>query len=74
MWDVVLDALLDTLKLFPFLLLLYILIELMEHNTRVGRANAALSGKWAPSSAEQRDLFPCADSPSWRQSCTKSDM
>ena len=30
MWDVVLDAVLDTLKLFPFLLLLYILIELME--------------------------------------------
>lgn len=49
MWyDVVLDALIDTLKLFPFLFLLYILIELMEHNTRVGKPNKALSGKWAP--------------------------
>lgn len=58
MWDVVLDALLDTLKLFPFLLLLYILIELMEHNTRVGRANAALSGKWAPLIGGATGLIP----------------
>ncbi len=49
MWyDVLLDALLDTLWLFPFLLLLYILVELMEHNTRVGKPSRALSGKWAP--------------------------
>lgn len=58
MWDVVLDAVLDTLKLFPFLLLLYILIELMEHNTRVGRANAALSGKWAPLIGGATGLVP----------------
>ena len=58
MWDVVLDAVLDTLKLFPFLLLLYILIELMEHNTRVGRANAALSGKWAPLLGGATGLVP----------------
>ena len=48
MWDVVLDALLDTLKLFPFLFVLYIIIELMEHNTGVGRPRRALSGKFAP--------------------------
>ncbi len=58
MWDVVLDALLDTLKLFPFLLLLYILIELMEHNTRVGRANRALAGKWAPLLGSATGLIP----------------
>ena len=58
MWDVVLDALLDTLKLFPFLLLLYILIELMEHNTRVGRANAALAGRWAPLLGSATGLIP----------------
>ena len=48
MWDVVLDALIDTLKLFPFLFVLYILIEVMEHNTGVGRPRRALSGKLAP--------------------------
>ncbi len=46
--DVLLDALLDTLKLLPFLFVLYILIELMEHNTGVGRPRRALAGKWAP--------------------------
>ena len=58
MWGVVLDAVLDTLKLFPFLLLLYILIELMEHNTKVGRANAALSGRWAPLVGSATGLVP----------------
>ena len=48
MWNVILDAFLDTLKLFPFLFLLYILIELMEHNTRVGKPSRLLSGKFAP--------------------------
>ena len=57
-WDVVLDALLDTLKLFPFLFLLYVLIELMEHNTGVGRANRALSGKWAPLVGGATGLIP----------------
>ena len=58
MWDVIADALLDTLKLFPFLLLLYILIELMEHNTRMGRAGAALSGRWAPLLGSATGLVP----------------
>ena len=58
MWDVILDAVLDTLKLFPFLLLLYILIELMEHNTRLGRANRALSGRWAPLLGGATGLIP----------------
>ena len=58
MWDVIADALLDTLKLLPFLLLLYILIELMEHNTRVGRANRALAGGWAPLLGSATGLIP----------------
>ncbi len=57
-WDVILDALLDTLKLFPFLFLLYVLIELMEHNTKVGRASRALSGKWAPLVGSATGLVP----------------
>lgn len=57
-WEIISDALLDTLKLFPFLFLLYILIELMEHNTRVGRANRALTGKWAPLVGGATGLIP----------------
>lgn len=47
-WEVILDALKDTAILFPFLFLMYILIELMEHNTGAGKPNRALAGKWAP--------------------------
>ena len=59
MWyDVIVDALLDTLKLLPFLLLLYILIELMEHNTKVGKPTRALSGKWGPVVGTATGLVP----------------
>ena len=58
MWDALFEALIDTLKLFPFLLLLYILIELMEHNTRIGRASSALSGKFAPLVGGATGLVP----------------
>ena len=36
MWDVVLDAVLDSLKVFPFLLLLYIIIEVVEEKISTG--------------------------------------
>ncbi len=59
MWyEVLLDALVDTLWLFPFLLLIYILIELMEHNTRVGKPSRALSGRWAPLLGTATGLVP----------------
>ncbi len=59
MWyDVILDALWDTLKLFPFLLLLYILIELMEHKTRMGHPSRLLSGKAAPLIGAATGLVP----------------
>ncbi len=58
MWDVLLDAVLDTLKLFPFLFVLYLLIELMEHNTGVGRPKKALTGKWAPALGACTGLVP----------------
>ncbi|MDE5547661.1 MAG: arsenic efflux protein, partial [Clostridia bacterium] len=57
-WEVITEALLDTLKLFPFLLLLYILIELMEHNTKIGKANGALCGKAAPAIGAATGLVP----------------
>lgn len=57
-WEVITEALLDTVKLFPFLFLLYILIELMEHNTRLGKPNRALSGRAAPFIGAVTGLVP----------------
>lgn len=57
-WEVITDALLDTLKLFPFLFLLYILVELMEHNTKIGKPNGALSGRFAPLIGAATGLVP----------------
>lgn len=57
-WEVITDALLDTVKLFPFLFLLYILIELMEHNTRIGRPGGKLMGKAAPVLGAATGLVP----------------
>lgn len=56
--DVVLDALLDTLKMLPFLFVLYVLIELLEHRTRVGAPSRALSGKAAPFIGGATGLIP----------------
>ena len=58
MGDVIIDALLDTLKLFPFLFVLYVLIELLEHRTRVGAPSRALSGKAAPLIGAATGLIP----------------
>ena len=58
MLEVLKDSLLDTLILLPFLLLLYILIELLEHATRVGKPNRALSGKFAPLLGSCTGLVP----------------
>lgn len=57
-WEVITEALLDTVKLFPFLFLLYILIELMEHNTRIGKPGGALTGKAAPFLGAATGLVP----------------
>ncbi len=49
MLDIVLDSLLDTAKLLPFLLLTYIVMEFLEH--RAGEATIRLvrrAGKWGP--------------------------
>lgn len=58
MWDVILDSLFDTLKLLPFLFVLYILIELMEHRTRMGKPSALLKGKAAPFIGAATGLVP----------------
>lgn len=49
MWDIILESLLDTAKLLPFLLLTYIVMEYLEH--RAGTATIGLvrrAGKWGP--------------------------
>ena len=58
MSEVLLDSLFDTLKLLPFLLLLYVLIELLEHKTAMGRPSRALSGKFAPLIGSATGLVP----------------
>ena len=49
MWDIILESLLDTAKLIPFLLLTYIAMEYLEH--RAGAATTRLvrrAGQWGP--------------------------
>ena len=58
MADVLLDALLDTLKLFPWLLLIYIIIELIEHKTNLTGPNNRLSGKLGPLIGSATGLIP----------------
>lgn len=58
MLDVTLDALLDTLKLFPFLLLSYIIIELLEHKTDLSKPHGGLSGNLAPLIGGATGLIP----------------
>ncbi len=58
MGEVFLDGFLDALKLLPFLFLLYILIELLEHRTAMGRAGRAITGKFAPLIGGAAGLVP----------------
>lgn len=48
MGEVFLDAFLDTLKVFPFLLAIYVLIELIEHKTSITENRKILQGGLAP--------------------------
>lgn len=49
MWNVVLDALLDSLKASPFLLAIYLLIEFLESNEKAkNKTVKLLNGRFAP--------------------------
>ncbi len=49
MWDVLLDAVLDTLKLMPLLLAVHILIEVFEHKAASKiEMHKVLKSRWAP--------------------------
>ncbi len=48
MWDTVWDACLDTLKVVPFIFIIYVLIELLEHKTSFSQDRERLQGDLAP--------------------------
>ena len=58
MWSLVLDAFLDTLKVFPFLIVIYILIEFLEHRTSFSQKPQILQGNLAPLVGSATGLIP----------------
>ncbi len=58
MLDVFLDSLLDTLKLFPFLVLIYVIIELLEHKTNLSGEHSRLRGGFGPLIGAATGLIP----------------
>lgn len=58
MTEVLLDALFDTLKVLPFLLIIYIIIELVEHKTSVFGNRKILQGGFAPLIGSAAGLVP----------------
>lgn len=52
------DSFLDALKLFPWLLLIYIVIELLERKTKLATANGKLSGALGPLFGSATGLIP----------------
>lgn len=58
MWDVIWDAIKDTLIVFPFILVIYILIELLENATSVTRSRKALQGNLAPVLGSVTGIIP----------------
>ena len=58
MWSVLTDSLLDTLKVFPFLILIYILIEILEHRTTLIQNRKILQGNLAPLIGSATGIIP----------------
>ena len=58
MWSVLTDSLLDTLKVFPFLVLIYILIEILEHRTTLVQNKKILQGRLAPLIGSATGIIP----------------
>lgn len=56
--DIITDAALDTLKVFPFLLLIYMVIELLEHKTSVFANRKILQGRLSPLIGSAAGLVP----------------
>ena len=59
MWEVVLEALVDSAKALPFLLAIYLVIEFLEHNHKaMERTLKLLNGKFAPAIASVVGIVP----------------
>ena len=57
LWEFFLHAIKDTLPLLPWILLIYILVELIENKTDLKKANR-LGGKWGPLLGSATGLIP----------------
>ena len=57
-WEIILDAFLDTLMVFPFLVVIYILIEFLEHRTSFTKNHKILQGNLAPLIGSATGLIP----------------
>lgn len=58
MWDVFLDALVDSLKIFPFLFLIYVILEIIESGSRAAKMQKLLTGKFAPAVGALAGVVP----------------
>lgn len=58
MWEVILDAFKDTLIVFPFILIIYILIELLENATPLSQSRRTLQGPLAPLLGAATGIIP----------------
>ncbi len=58
MWDIIKDAVIDTATVFPFILLIYILIELLEHRTSLTQNRKILQGELAPLIGSATGIIP----------------
>ena len=56
--EIILDAFWDTLKLFPFLYLIYILMEILEHRTKLTQSQKILQGGFAPLIGKATGIIP----------------
>ncbi|MBD5585491.1 MAG: arsenic efflux protein [Clostridia bacterium] len=56
--EIILDAFWDTLKVFPFLFLIYVLIEILEHRTKLTQNEKILQGGFAPLIGSATGLIP----------------
>ena len=59
MWDVILETLIDSVKLTPFLFITYLIMEWIEHKTKEKtKETIQKSGKWGPLIGSILGIFP----------------
>lgn len=56
--EIIADALLDSLKVFPFLFLMYVLIEFLENSTNITKNKNILHGRLAPLLGAATGIIP----------------